>query len=182
MTAIPLPALLAMIVLLLWPAARLAAVLMEPAGARSANLAQSEGLSWRSAMIGITTVAGQLLLLMAFLGVVYVIELIVGNLWGFELSLFGGISLKGLFRFVDLVQFSVFTIYAAIETRRALRADARDQVRAGAESVTSLGPLVARVSGRLKADLPIYLSAPVLSVAILLIGIALVGRATVVPG
>src|ERR1700690_1853847 len=110
MTAIPLPALLAMIVLLLWPAARLAAVLMEPAGARSANLAQSESLSWRSAMIGITTVAGQLLLLMAFLGVVYVIELIVGNLWGFELSLFGGISLKGLFRFVDLVQFSVFTI------------------------------------------------------------------------
>jgi len=182
MTAIPLPALLAMIVLLLWPAARLTAVLIEPGGGRSVKAARSEGLSWRRAMIGLATVAGQLLLLLAFLGAVYVTEAVVGNLWGSELSLFGVVSLKSLFRFVDLVQFSVFTIYAAVETRRALRADTREQGRAGADSVISFGPLVARVSGRLKADLPIYLSAPVLSVAILVIGIVLVGRAAVVPG
>jgi hypothetical protein len=185
MTAIPLPAFLAMIVLLLWPAARFAVVLMEPAraaGAPSAELSRSEGLSWRRALIGITTVAGQLLLLMASLCGVYLTELIVGHFWGDELSLFGGVSLKSLFRFVDLVQFSVFTIYAAIETRRALRADIRDQTRAGAESIASFGPLLAKVSGRLKADLPIYLSAPALSVVLLLVGITLLGRAVVVPG
>jgi hypothetical protein len=182
---IPLPVLLAMIVLLLWPAARLSAVLIErprTSVAASSLRRPSMEFSWGGAVIGITTVAGHLMLLMIFLGGVFIIEAGFDRLGAGDQSLlFGVIPLKSLFRFVDIVQFSAFTIYASIDTRRALRANAFDQRGASTKTNFSFVSLVGRVYAGLKADLPVYLSAPVLSVVLLLLGIGLLGHAAVFP-
>jgi hypothetical protein len=182
---IPLPVLLAMIVLLLWPAARLSAVLIErprTSVATSSPRPRLTKLSWRRAVVGITTVAGHFLLLMVFLGGVFLVEAAV-NLWGTpdRSLLFGVVPLKSLFSFIDIVQFSAFAIYASIDTRRALQEDAFDQLSTSTKTISSVDSLVAKVYAGLKADLPVYLSAPILSVVLLLLGIGLLGHAAVFP-
>ncbi len=179
---IPLPALLAMIVLLLWPAARLCAVLMEPVRTASSKRPQVTALSPRRALIGIVTFAGHFLLLMIVLGGIYLIEVGISHFWADQPWLFELVPVKSLLRFVALVQFSIFIIYAAVDTRRALQADIRDQDNARSEYVPGFGSLLTNVRARLVTDLPIYLSTPVLSAAILLVGMGLVGRAIVSPG
>jgi hypothetical protein len=56
-----------------------------------------------------------------------------------------------------------------------------DQRGASTKANFSFVSLVARVYAGLKADLPVYLSAPVLSVVLLLLGIGLLGHAAVFP-
>lgn len=199
---IPLPALLAMIVLLLWPAARLSAVLIEARGGRTRlrlpPRSHDNRSSLRRIMIGITTVAGQLLLFLGVLACVSLAETVTGHFWADKPPLLGYVSIASLFRFVELVQFAVFTIYAAVETRRALRADlfnhadadhssgvgplfAFNQAGAGSDYSSNVGSLFAELFARLKADLPVYVSAPVVSFALLLIVIGLAGHTAIVP-
>jgi hypothetical protein len=179
---IPLPALLAIIVLLLWPAARLSSVLMEPVRTAPSRRPRPTGLSPYRALVGTVTIVGHFLLLMIVLGAIYLIEVGIVGLLGEEPALFGLVPLKSLFRFIGLAQFSIFTIYAAVDTRRVLRVEVHDQESSGSEYVSGFGSVVSKVRARLVTDLPIYLSTPVLSAALLLVGIGLVGRAIVSPG
>jgi hypothetical protein len=179
---IPLPALLAMIVLLLWPAARLFAVLMQQPVRVASRRSQVSKPWWREALVVATIVALHFLLLLTVLVGIYLIEIATRHLWVGEFTLLGLISLDSLFRFVALAQFSVFTVFAAIDARRALQADADARNSSEIGFVSGVSSLVTKVSGRLKIDLPVYLSTPVLSAAILLVGIGLLGRTIISPG
>ena len=178
---IPLPALLAMIVLLLWPAARLFAVLVERPVPTVSEVSRVPKPWWNAALVTTTVVASHFLLLLVVLAAIYVIEITARHLWEGEPTLLGLISLDSLFRFVALAQFSVFTVVAAIDTRRALRADARDR-DSEIGFALDFSALVTKVTGRLSTELPVYLSTPVLSAALLLVGIGLLGRTVISPG
>jgi hypothetical protein len=98
-----------------------------------------------------------------------------------ESLLFGVVPLKSLFRFVGLVQFSAFTVYAAIDTRRALKENVFNQRTAGPKYISDVRSLLTKAVAGATADLPVYISAPVFSVVLLLVVTGLLGRAVPIP-
>jgi hypothetical protein len=78
---IPLPALLAMIVLLLWPAARLFTVLVEQPVPTVSEVSRVPKPWWNAALVTTTVVASHFLLLLVVLAAIYLVEITARHLW-----------------------------------------------------------------------------------------------------
>lgn len=81
---IPIPALLAMMALLLWPAARLSVVLLEPAERRRAGKRRlaSTRLGMQGYLIAATVLATNFLVFIVFLAAITLIAAACRQFWG----------------------------------------------------------------------------------------------------
>ncbi len=160
MMGVPVPAVLAAIALLLWPAGRLYAVLAarRALGDRFApapRLSLGEGL--RRQLPAVPVFSSHVMLLAVVLAIILLFKLIAHRIFGAQEPLiFGTVSLDSLFDFAMLLEFAVFAFQSAVDTHRATRGQAaRVETSAGGMQALRRSSLLDAAT-RLQAELVLY--------------------------
>lgn len=169
---VPVPALLAMMVLLLWPAARLTAVLLQAPDRRRGESARLDGVRSGAEpyLVAALALAANFLVFILSLGAIAIAAAVMRRLASDDLLLFGVVSLKSMFEFIMLLQFAVFVVQSALDSRRRVRA------YHGRLPAAEWGKFLPRIRDVLRAEAPIYASAAIFSAAIFLLGAGLFSR------
>jgi hypothetical protein len=169
MTDIPVPALLAMIVLLVWPAGRIYAAKMHRrafAGRLPLEFDLTRGLV--RAFIGGVALAADFAILLVMLTMLWLIK------WLFGADgplIFDRISPKAILSFAMLLQFAAFTFFSALDTYRVQNEEISDRTGASVDGgvVVRPWPLLARIARRFPAELAVYASTAAFAVVIIFI-------------
>lgn len=169
---VPVPALLAGIALLLWPAGRLCAALSagywtrRPA-AHGPQLSLFDG--YRRQLITASIFAAHAVLFALAIGLIGLLVFTTHRMFGaHELHIFDSFSLDSLFGFAMLGEFAAFTFLSAFDTHKAMHEQTVSETIGGPVAIGRPFELLT-AARRLRAELPVYVSTAAAAFVIFLI-------------
>lgn len=173
---IPLPALLAAIVLLSWPAGRLYATWIKPKREQFSKVASSTLKTLKKAIAETAVIAVHFGAFLIALGTMLLLRMLFQRLCGADVPpLFGAVSMDVLFELAILAQFAIFVFWAAWDSKRITdRTTAEGDSREGDFwGVYRLSSFTGLASNWWRAEVAVYASTGALAVLVIAIGVSL---------